>query len=149
MKIVLMQDVKALGRKGEIKDVADGYARNFLIPKGLAVPATEGNLRALEQERVLKERHEIQEEAEARAIAARLEGLHLVVRAKAGESGRLFGSITGKDVAEAIRRQTQIELDRKKIDLPEGLKKLGRYQIPIRLYRGVSVEIEVEVVPED
>lgn len=144
-----MQDVKALGRKGEIKDVADGYARNFLIPKGLAVPATEGNLRALEQERVLKERHEIQEEAEARAIAARLEGLHLVVRAKAGESGRLFGSITGKDVAEAIRRQTQIELDRKKIDLPEGLKKLGRYQIPIRLYRGVSVEIEVEVVPED
>ncbi|MCL6614324.1 MAG: 50S ribosomal protein L9 [Firmicutes bacterium] len=149
MKIVLMQDVKALGRKGEIKDVADGYARNFLIPKGLAVPATEGNLRALEQARALKERHEIQEEAEARAIAARLEGLHLVVRAKAGESGRLFGSITGKDVAEAIRRQTQIELDRKKIDLPEGLKKLGRYQIPIRLYRGVSVEIEVEVVPED
>ncbi|MGQ9779636.1 MAG: 50S ribosomal protein L9 [Bacillota bacterium] len=149
MKIVLKQDVKGLGKKGEIKEVADGYARNFLLPKGFAVPATEGNLRALKEERTVRQQHEFREMEEARALAARLEGLRLVIKAKAGESGRLFGAVTAKDVAEALRREARVEVDRKKIELAEGIKKTGTYRIPIKLYHDISVRIQLEVVPEE
>ncbi|NLG84654.1 MAG: 50S ribosomal protein L9 [Firmicutes bacterium] len=149
MKVVLKQDVKGLGRKGEIKEVADGYARNFLCPQGLAVPATEANLRALEEERTRRQQQEYREVEEARALAARLEGLRVVIKAKAGESGRLFGAITAKDVVEAIRHAARVEVDRKKIELVESIKKTGFYRVPIKLHHGVSTEVRVEVLPEE
>ena len=146
MKVILRQDVKALGREGEIKEVAEGYARNFLLPKGLAMAATEANLRQLAQQKQAVKVHVLQEEQEARAVAARLDGLQLTVRAKTGESGRLFGSITGKDIAEAVLKAARIELDRKKLDLPEGLKHLGHYDVPVRLYHGITATLSVDVV---
>ncbi len=141
-----MQDVKALGRKGDVKEVADGYARNYLIPKGMALEGNEANLRKLSEAKRAAKATELREEEEARAIAARLDGLNVVIKAKTGESGRLFGSVTAKDIAEAVERSTRIELDRKKIELPEGLKHLGEYQIPVRLYHGVIARLNLTIV---
>lgn len=149
MKVILQQDVKALGRRGEVKEVAEGYARNFLLPKGLAVAATEANLRSLSKERAVVQAREQREEDEARILAGRLQGLHVTIRAKSGESGRLFGSVTTKDIAEAVRGAARVDLDRKKIALPEGLKQLGQYEIPIHLHRAVSAVITVEVTEGD
>ena len=146
MKVILRQEVKALGRKGEIKEVAEGYARNFLLPRGLAMAATEANLRQLAQQKEAVKVQELGEEQEARALAARLDGLQLTLKAKTGESGRLFGSITSKDIAEAVLKAAKIELDRKKVDLAEGLKHLGHYDVPVRLYHGVAATLSVDVV---
>lgn len=146
MKVILLQDVKSLGRQGDVKEVAEGYARNFLVPKGLAALATEANLRALAQRKQAVQIREQHEEDEARQIAERLQGLKIAIGAKTGESGRLFGSVTSKDIAEAVQKKTRIELDRKKIDLPEGLKQLGQYEVPIRLHRAVTATITVDVV---
>lgn len=146
MKVILLQDVKALGHRGEVKEVAEGYARNFLLPKGLAVAATEANLRSLRREREIIQAREQREEEEARALAGRLNGLRVTIRAKSGESGRLFGSVTAKDIAEAVRGTAGIELDRKKIGLHEGLKQLGQYEVPIHLYHGIAATIAVDVV---
>jgi large subunit ribosomal protein L9 len=146
MKVVLLCEVKALGRKGDVKDVADGYARNYLVPKGLAIIATGANLNVLAQQKqaiITRERHE---EEEARQVAARIDGIHVVIKAKTGESGRLFGSITAKDIADAVQKTSHIELDKKKIDLPDSLKQLGHYEIPIRIHHGVSANIKVDVV---
>lgn len=147
MKVILLQDVKSLGRKGDVKEVADGYARNYLLPKGIAVSATDSNLKALARQKQAVKVQELQEEEEARAIAARLQGLKVTIAAKTGESGRLFGSITSKDVAEAVQKLTQIELDRKRIEMPEGLKHLGEYEIAIKLHRSVSATITLAVIP--
>lgn len=145
MKVILLQDIKTLGRRGEVKEVAEGYARNFLVPKGLVAPATEANLRTLAKEKQAVQSRELHEENEARQVADRLEGLKIAIKAKTGESGRLFGSITSKDIAEAVRKATKIELDRKKIELPEGLKQLGRYEVLIKFHRAVTATITVDV----
>ncbi|MGE5527807.1 MAG: 50S ribosomal protein L9 [Patescibacteria group bacterium] len=145
MKVILLREIKSLGKKGEIKDVAEGYARNYLLPKGLAQQATEANVRALAQKKQSVEAQELQEESRAREAAARLEGLSVVIKAKTGGSGRLFGSITAKDIADAVQRASGIGLDRKKIDLAEGIKHLGHFEIPVRLHRGVVATIAVEV----
>lgn len=149
MKVILLQDIKALGRKGDVKEVADGYARNFLLPKGFATEATEANMRRLSQQKHAILNQELQEEEEARSLAAQLNGLKVIIKAKTGESGRLFGSVTTKDIAEAVQRIAHIELDRKRIDLPEGLKQLGQYEIPIRLYKGISATITVDVQEDE
>lgn len=145
MKVILLREIKSLGKKGEIKEVAEGYARNYLLPKGLAQQATEANVRALAQKKQSVEAQELQEESRAREAAARLEGLSVVIKAKTGGSGRLFGSITAKDIADAVQRASGIGLDRKKIDLAEGIKHLGHFEIPVRLHRGVVATIAVEV----
>ena len=146
MKVILSQEIKALGRKGEVKEVADGYARNYLIPKGLAIVANEANLRKMTEQKQSVKTRELNEEEEARAAAGRLQGLKVTIKAKSGESGRLFGSITAKDVAEAVMKTARIELDRKKIDLEEGLKHLGHYDVIIKVYHGITATIGVEVV---
>lgn len=148
MKVILLQDVKALGKRGDVKDVADGYARNFLLPKHLAMPATESNLRELAQRKQALKVQEIHEEQDAREVAARLDGLKITIAAKTGEHGRLFGSITTKDIADAVQRLTGIVLDRKRIELPEGLKHLGEYEIAVRLHRAVTARIALNVVEE-
>lgn len=144
MKVILLQDVKALGKKGEAKEVAEGYANNFLLPRGLAIPATKGNLNMLENELKRKQDKEATALEEAREQAARLEGLTVTVKVKAGESGRLFGSVTNSDIAEALRGRG-IELDKRRIELAESIKHTGNFEAIIKLHAKVQASIAVEV----
>ncbi len=148
MKVILLSDVKALGKKGTVKEVADGYARNFLFPKNLAIPATPANLKKWETEQAHLEQKEALEEAEAKRIAAQIDGLTLKFPRKAGEGGKLFGSITGKDIVEELQKKTGIEIDKKQLNPSEPIKAMGEHQIKVHLYRGVTANIEVHVVPE-
>lgn len=148
MKVVLLQDVKGLGRKGEVKEVADGYARNFLLPRGLAREATAAVLRQLQQQEAARQRRAQQELAQARAVAQRLEGQTVEVRARAGENGRLFGSVTSQDVAEALQRAFGVKVDRRRVELPEPLRQVGSYGVALRLHPEVTCRITVTVRPE-
>jgi large subunit ribosomal protein L9 len=149
VKVVLVKDVAALGKRGETCTVADGYARNYLLPRGLAVEATPANIRRFEVERAAYERRAERETVQAEADATRLEGLSLTVRAKAGEEGRLFGSVTTKDIAAGIKSVLGLDLDRKQIDLPEPIKSTGTYRAVIRLGRSITREITVVVEPSE
>ncbi len=146
MKVILKQDVKALGRKGEIKEVSDGYARNFLLPKGLAIEATAGNLKILSEVKENAIQKEIREEGEAKALAERLKGLTVTFKAKTGENGRLFGSITAKDVADQIVKVAKVELDKRKLEIDDAIKTLGEHPVKIHLYKGVATEVIVKVI---
>ncbi|QIA28101.1 50S ribosomal protein L9 [Thermaerobacter sp. PB12/4term] len=148
MKVVLLQDVKGLGRKGDIKDVADGYARNFLLPKGLAREATREVLNQIQQQEAARQRRARQELEQARSLAHRLDGRAVEVRARAGESGRLFGSVTSQDVVEALARTFGVKIDRKRVELPEPLRQLGSYDVVLRLHPEVTCRITVVVRPE-
>lgn len=148
MKVILLQDVRALGRKGDVKEVADGYARNFLFPKKLAQPADKANLNSLDHEtklRMIREQ-KLQENAEKQAKA--LKDKVVVVMAKAGEAGKLFGSVTNGDIAEALKEH-HINVDKKKIEISEPIKSLGRYTVQLKLYTNVSAEVVVEVQDAD
>ena len=145
MKVILNQDVKGKGKKGQLVEVSDGYARNFLLPKGLAKEATEGNVRNLEKQKAIAaEKHEEQKEA-AKKQAARLEEITVVVKTKGGENGKLFGSITSKDIAEALAKQENIKVDKKKIDLPAPIKQTGETQVTVKLFPEVSATLKVSV----
>lgn len=148
MKVILLEDVEGLGTKGDLVEVAPGYGRNYLVPKGLAEVATKGNIKALEQRRQALLRRAERERAEARAVAERLAAHVVKISARAGETGRLFGSVTSSDVADAVKEQLGIELDRRRIDLEEPIKAAGEYQIPVRLASGVTGTIRVEVQAE-
>jgi large subunit ribosomal protein L9 len=148
VKIVLREDVDNLGRKGDLVDVADGYARNFLVPRGLAMTATKGIAKQAEAMRRNREAREARDREEAQEIAARLGGVRIEVKARAGEGGKLFGSVTNADIADAVRAITEVELDRRSIDLPEPVKELGAVAIPVKLHPDVAVELQVEVVAE-
>lgn len=148
VKVILMKDVKALGKKGDVKEVADGYARNFLFPRSLAMEASAGNMKNLDQEKqVAKHRKDI-EEANARELAERLNKVEVLFKVKVGEGGRLFGSITGKEIAEEIRRVSGLAVDKKQIELGEVIKTLGQHTVDIKLYPGVSAKTKVTVEPE-
>lgn len=147
MKVILQADVKKLGNKGDLVDVAEGYARNFLIPRGLAVAANEANLRSLKVSQSQAQAKQEREKEAARQVAAELEGLHVKIEAKTGDSGRLFGSVTAADIAEAVKGASGHELDRRKIDLDEPIKNLGTYQISVGVHPGISAKLRVEVVP--
>lgn len=148
MKVILRQDVKALGKKGDTKEVPDGYGRNFLIPRGLAIEASDANVRQLEHQKKVEQDRKAREEAEARQLSATLSGLNVTMKARAGEGGRLFGSVTAKDVADAVKRQSGIDLDKRKFEVGDGIKALGTYPVSIYVYPGVSAEILVRVVEE-
>lgn len=148
MKVILQQNVKGLGGPGQVVEVAPGYARNYLIPKGLAIEATKTNLEKLKSKEQAQEKQRERELAEAQKIAADLANITLVIPAKAGESGRLFGSITAADIAGAIRTKTGHDVDRRKIVLPEPLRQLGSTQVEVRLHPQVTVTITVEVVQQ-
>ena len=148
MKVILTQDVKGTGKAGEVKDVADGYARNFLIPRKLAVPATAGALKGVEQRRAAESKRAAAEETTARALATRIGAEPIVIRAKVGDQGRLYGSITSGDVADELSRRLGEPIDKRRIDLTDPIRQLGTFQVPIRLHRTVTVNLTVEVQAE-
>jgi large subunit ribosomal protein L9 len=145
MKVILRGDVDNLGHKGDVVDVADGYARNFLVPRGLALEATRGALAQAESMRHARQVQDAEERAEAEEAARQLVPAVIRVVARAGEEGKLFGSVTSADVVAATAAQTGIEIDRKALLLEEPLKSLGSHQIPIRLHPEVEFPLTVEV----
>ncbi len=148
MKIVLREDVEHLGRKGDLVQVADGYARNYLVPRGLAMKATRGVVTQADAMRRNRTARDARDREAAEALASRLTASPLRVEARAGEGGKLFGSVTNADVADALRTQAGIELDRRSIELPEPIKELGAAEIPVRLHPDVTAAVHIEVVAQ-
>lgn len=148
MEVILQQDVKNLGKRGEIIKVAEGYGRNFLIPRGLAIEATKSNLKALEHQRALDEKRENREQGDAERTKAVLDGMELLVKAKSGEGGRLFGSVTSTDLVAAIKKKTGIELDKRRLELQEPIRSVGNHELSVRLLPGVTANLTVKVEAE-
>ncbi len=148
MKVLLREDVKKLGNKGEIIEVAEGYARNFLIPRGLAVEASKGVVKEVSLVKKGRAKKEARQEQKARELASRLKGAVVTVKARAGEGGTLYGAVTSRDVAAELERSFSQKIDRRKIEIPEPIKTPGVYPVQIRLYPGVQVEITLNVVVE-
>lgn len=148
MIVILKKDVKGTGKAGDVIKVSPGYARNMLIPRGLAVEATEGNVRDLEKQKQIQKENEAKEKAKAEEIASKLSKENIVIKTKAGEGGRLFGSITNKDISEAIEKQLGIKIDRRKIILENPIKELGVVNVEAKLYTEVTGKFAVEVKEE-
>jgi len=148
MQVILRQDVEKVGLRGEVVDVAPGFARNFLLPRKLAETATPAKVAELRKHEEKRAKHEAQSFEQAQEIAARLEGTELRFDVPAGETGTLFGSVTATDVAEATWRDLKVRVDRRKLDLPESIKRIGRYQIPVDLFADVTATLRIAVVPE-
>ena len=146
-KVLLREDVDDLGARGEIVRVRAGYARNYLLPRKLAVEATAGNVKGIESERAALLKKEAKERSTAEAQSQQMGSLDLEFRRKAGEQGALYGSVTSMDVAEALRERGY-EIDRHRIHMREPLKRLGEYTVPVRLHREVTIELKVRVAPE-
>lgn len=146
MKIVLLQDVKALGKKGTIVEVAEGYARNFLLPKKLGAPATAENLNTLKLKKANEERIAAEQLAEAKALAEKIGESSVTVSIKGGENGKTYGSVSTKEIAEAVKAQLGMEVDKKKIVLAEPIKAFGTHEVMIRLHREVQAKLAVKVV---
>ena len=147
MKIVLRADVDNLGNKGDLVDVAPGYARNYLVPKGLAITASAGVTRQAEAMRRSRQVRDRRGKEGAEATARQLAAKRVEIKARAGEGGRLFGSVTSTDIAEAVEAQTGVKLDRRKLHV-EPIKTLGTHEVPVRLHTDVEVPITIEVVPQ-
>lgn len=147
MKVIFLKDVKGQGKKGEIKEVSEGYANNFLIPRGLAIRANEGSIRQQEHHKAAEARRKEQEREEARELAKKLEAVTLTMKTKAGEGGRLFGSITSKHIAEELEK-LGYRIDKRKIELGDPIRSLGVTQVPIRLHPEVTATLKVSVVGE-
>ena len=145
MKVILLEDVKKLGKAGEIVKVSDGYARNMLLPKQLAKEATAGNIKALEKKKAELEAELAKEKEEAEKIRKLLQGKVVHLKSKGGDGGRLFGAVTNVDVSAAIKDQFGIEIDRKKIRIPEPIKTVGDHAAEIRLFTGISATVKVKV----
>ena len=145
MEVILREDIDKLGTRGQMVKVAAGYARNYLLPKKLAVAATESNKKIVEQERQAHLRKEAKLQSEAQDLATLMAGTVLTISAKAGENDQLFGSVTAKDVAEALEAKN-FTIDRRKIQLDEPIRSLGEHKVPVRLHRDVTTEITVNVV---
>ena len=148
MKVILTQDVKAQGKTGDLINVSDGYANNFLLKKGLAKVATKQAINELEGKKGAEEYRRNQEEEKAKNIADRMKEFTVKLTAKSGKEGKLFGSITSKDVAQALKEQYNIEVDKRKIDLPDGIKTCGTRDVNVSLYHGVTGTFKVQVTEE-
>jgi large subunit ribosomal protein L9 len=148
MEVILREDVDNVGSRGELVKVAPGYARNFLLPKRLAVAATDANRKIVEQERQAHLRKEAKLKGEAEDLSKLLGGVDVTIRQKAGENDQLFGSVTSKDVADALAAKN-FTIDRRKIQLDEPIKQLGEFKVPLRLHKEVTIEITVNVVKEE
>ena len=147
MEVILREDIEKVGQRGEVVKVAPGFARNFLLPKRLAVAATEANKKIVAQERDAWLRKEAKQKGEAEDLGKMLSGVTITITQRAGEEGHLFGSVTAKDVAEALERQNY-NIDRKKIQLEENIRQVGEYKVPVRLHREVTAEVTVNVIAE-
>lgn len=148
MKVILLQDVKKLGKKGEVINASDGYARNFLFPKKLAEEATESNLHILNNVKENERKQKLAELEEAQKLANELRGKEIKISAKTGENGKLFGAITSKDVAGLIEKQYKVKIDKKKIVM-DTIKVAGGYEIEVKLYPEVSTKMRVIIVPQE
>lgn len=148
MKVVFLQDVKGQGKKGEVKNVSDGYARNFLFPKGLAQEVSRGLLNDLKGQNESKEFHKQEAIKEANELKDRIKELTVKLSAKAGENGKLFGKITAQNVADALKMQHHIVVDKKKVVLPDGIKEVGVTPVEIKVYPEISATLKVEVTAE-
>jgi len=149
MKVILLQDVQGVGEAGSVATVADGYARNFLIPRKLAISASPGNLRNLEEHRAMIRRHQQTEATNARAVAEKLAGITLKLKAKAGEAGKLYGSVTNAMVAEALKADHGLEIDRRHISFPYPVRVLGGHEARVHLHQEVEATLRIEVEPEE
>lgn len=143
MKVILLQDVKALGKRGDIKEVADGYARNFLLNKKLAAEATPQNLKNLAVEQQKQADKAAAELAEAKRLAAELAKLTIEIKVKAGEGGRLFGAVTNKEVAEAISAKVGVDIDKRKVEIKDALKNLGEAEVLVKLHSEVHQKVKI------
>ncbi len=146
MKVILTADVKGQGKKGDLINASDGYAKNFLLAKGLAIVADKAAINDLEGKKSAAQYHKNQEELRARELAEQLEGKKVTFKAKSGENGKLFGSITAQDVANEIKQQLHLVVDKKKVQL-ESIKTLGTTEAVIKVYPGISAKVKVEVLP--
>jgi large subunit ribosomal protein L9 len=147
MKVILSKDVAGTGKAGEVKDVADGYARNYLIPRKLAIPASGGALKTVEQKKAAEQKKADVEEASARALAERLTSAPVILTAKVGDQGRLYGSITSGDIADQLSAQLGQTIDKRKIELKDPIRQLGTFDVTIRLHRTVNAAVKVDVQP--
>jgi large subunit ribosomal protein L9 len=147
MEVILREHIDHLGRRGEVVKVADGYARNYLLPRKLALPATEGNKKQIERERAKFEAREADEKRVAEALAARMAGLELVIARKVGETDALYGSVTSADIAEALAAKG-FEVERRRLVLPEPIKRIGEVDVPVKLHREVTAQVKVKVIAE-
>lgn len=149
MKVILKQDVHNLGKKDKLVNVSDGYARNFLIPKGLAVEADSSAMNELKMRENAEKNRKENETINAKKLAEKIKGITVVFQSKAGDNGKLFGSITSKDIAEKLEKDHRIQVDKRKIILPEALKALGKYDIEIKLHMGISAILKVRIENQD
>lgn len=145
MKVILQQDVKGQGKKGQLIEVSDGFARNFLLPRGLAVEASAANVNVLNTQQAAKAHHMEAERQKAEALAKALSTISLRISVKAGEGGRLFGSVTAKEIAQELKTSHGIDIDKRKIELDAPIKAYGSYEVPVRLYPEIVAKLSVTV----
>ena len=145
MIVILMKDVKGSCKAGDVVKVSDGYARNMLLPKGLAKEATEGNIRSLEKQKAIAAEKLEEQKAAAKEMAAKLEKITLKIESKGGDSGKLFGSITSKDIAEALEKQEGMKIDKKKIEMKTPIKQAGETEVTLKLFTEISAQLKVSV----
>ncbi|WP_410512902.1 50S ribosomal protein L9 [Paenibacillus sp. BR2-3] len=148
MKVIFIKDVKGQGKKGQVKEVSEGYAANFLLPRGLVRPATDGNVKTLENQAAAEQRRKDNEKEEAQKLGKKLDELTLSMKAKAGEGGRLFGAITSKQIAETLASVQGIVIDKRKIELNEPIRHLGVTQVIVKLHTEVKATLKVQVTEE-
>jgi large subunit ribosomal protein L9 len=148
MQVILREDIEKVGLRGEVVDVAPGFARNYLLPRRLAEPAAPGRVAELEKLAASRARHEAQSFDEAQELVQKLEGAEIRFDVNAGETGTLFGSVTATDIADRVWDTQRIRLDRRKLDLPESIKRIGRYEVPVELFQDVTAKLRLLVVPE-
>ena len=146
MKVILLEDVKSLGKKGELVEVNDGYARNFILAKKLGVEATARNMNDLKLKKAHEDKLAAQRLEEAKAFAEELKKVQVTLKIKAGEGGKLFGSISSKEIAQAAKEQQGLDIDKKKLVLPEPLKTFGTHQVPLKLHKDVTAKLTVKIV---
>lgn len=148
MKVILVQDVKKMGLKGEVKEVADGFARNYLIPQGLAIEATAHKLKETQEKQNREKKKKDQEQSRAESLKEKLDGEKISIKVKTGSNEKLFGAITNKEISELLLKKYAITIDKKKIEIKDPIKHLGDYKITLKLYPGVQATIELNVTAE-
>ena len=148
MKVILLDNIKGVGKKDEIINASDGYARNYLFPKKLAVEATKENLGKLESKNEANKFKKQNEKNDSIEVANKLKELVLTIKVKAGENGKIFGGVTSKEISENLKEQYKIEIDKKKIEVKETIKNIGRFTINIKLYEGVNAKLTVNIIAE-
>ena len=149
MKVILKEDVKSLGKKGKVCEVSDGYARNFLIPRGLAVEATQGNVQDLAHKQKQENLRKQKEKEDAEHLKSKIENMEIILKVKVGEKGRLFGSVTNKEIAETLEKVYRVKIDKRKIEVKDIIKNIGDHKVTIKIHPDVIGNLKVKIEAED